>query len=97
MFNPFVYLLSNLLQLYLVCVITWTILTTLVAFKIINAYQPLVQKILYALDRICEPALKRIRKYLPDLGGFDISPIILMILIGFAQRILYEYFYNFHL
>ena len=94
MLNPFVNLLSNILQLYLMCVIAWTILSTLVSFKIINAYQPFVRKIMFALDRLCEPALRPIQKIIPNLGGLDISPIILILLINFLQSALYTYFYN---
>lgn len=93
MLIPFIDLLSNLLQLYLVCVIVWTIISTLAAFKIINAYQPVVSKVLHALDRLCEPALKPIRKFMPDLGGFDISPVILILLINFAQGMLYRLYF----
>ena len=94
MLNPFVELLSAILQIYMVCVITWTILSTLISFKIINAYQPFVQRIIYALDRLCEPVMRPIRKFLPDLGGLDVSPIVVILLITFLQNILHTYFYN---
>lgn len=94
MLNPFVILLDNILQLYMVVIIAWTILATLVSFKIVNAYQPVVKKILYALDRLCEPALRPIQKIMPDLGGFDLSPIVLILLINFMQHVLFQYFYN---
>ena len=94
MLNPFIELINTALQLYLIGLIAWTIISTLVSFKIINGYQPLVRKILTTLDRLYEPALRRIRKYLPDLGGLDISPIILILLINFVQSALMRYFYN---
>lgn len=94
MLNPFIDLLANILRLYLYVVIAWAVLATLISFKVVNAYQPIVQKIMYALDRLCEPVLKRIRKYLPDLGGIDISPIILILLLNFAIQALYTYFYG---
>lgn len=94
MLNPFIDLLSAILQIYLVCVIAWAILSTLISFKIINAYQPFVQRIMYALDKLCEPVMRPIRKIMPDLGGLDISPIIVILLIQFLQSILYNYFYN---
>jgi YggT family protein len=94
MLNPFVNLLGNLIYLYLLCVIVWAVLSTLISFKIINGYQPLVQRISYALNRLVEPALKPIRRYLPDLGGLDISPIILILLLHFAREVLYTYFYS---
>ena len=94
MLNPFVHLISSVLSLYLYCLIAWAIVETLVYFKIINAYQPVVQKIRFALGRLCEPALKPIRRYMPNLGGLDLSPIALILLINFLQEVLYRYFYN---
>ena len=95
MLNPFIDLIANILRIYLYVVIAWAILATLISFKIINGYQPIVQRIMYALDKLCEPVLKRIRKYLPDLGGIDLSPIILILLINFAIQALYTYFYSY--
>ncbi|MDE3061098.1 MAG: YggT family protein [Pseudomonadota bacterium] len=92
--NPFIDLLVDLIDLYILCVIVWTVAVTLISFKIINAYQPAVRKIMVALNRLCEPALKPIRRLLPDLGGIDISPIILLLLLNFARRALYAWFYN---
>jgi YggT family protein len=94
MLRPFVDLLVQILQLYSFCVIAWAILATLISFKVVNAYQPIVQKVMYALDRLCNPVLDKIRKVLPDLGGIDLSPIVLLLLLNFAQGILYTYFYH---
>ncbi|MFW0776964.1 MAG: YggT family protein [Rickettsiales bacterium] len=95
MLNPFVDLLANIIHLYMICVIVWAVTATLISFKIINGYQPIVQKIMYALDRLVDPVLRPIRKFLPDMGGIDISPILLILLLNFAQNALYTYFYNF--
>lgn len=94
MLNPFVNLLADLIHLYMLCIIVWTVMMTLISFKIINGYQPAVRKIMVALNRLCEPALRPIQKLLPDLGGIDISPIILLLLLNFAREALYTYFYH---
>ncbi len=94
MLNPFVDLLANIITLFSYCLIAWVIIELLINFKVVNAFQPVVQKLRYALNRLCEPALRRIRKFLPDLGGIDIAPIILLLLLNFAQSALYRYFYN---
>ncbi len=94
MLNPFIDLLASAIHIYLICVIVWAVLSTLISFKIINGYQPLVQRISYALDRLVHPALRPIQKYMPDLGGIDLSPIILILLLNFATSALYTYFYN---
>lgn len=90
MLAPLIELIANIVYLYMICVVAWAVLATLISFKIVNAYQPVVQKVMYALNRLCEPALKRIRKFLPDLGGVDISPIILILLLNFLMGLLYR-------
>ena len=94
MLNPFIDLIANIIQLYFWCVIAWCIIETLINFKVINAFQPAVQKIRYALNRLVTPALRPIRKYLPDLGGIDLSPILVLLLLNFVQAALYRYLYN---
>ena len=94
MLNPFINLISQVLGLYLYCVIAWAVLDTLISFKVINAYQPIVRKISMILDRLCEPVMRPIRKYMPDLGGLDLSPIVVILLINFIQSALYQYLYN---
>lgn len=95
MLNPFVDLIGTVIYLYLMCVIVWAVLGTLISFKIINAYQPLVQRIMFALDKLVQPTMKPIRKYLPDLGGIDLSPLVVILLLNFAHNALYTYFYRY--
>ncbi len=92
MLSPFIILLINVVDLYMLCVIVWAVVYTLISFNIVNARQPLVQKIMYALDKLCEPVLKKIRKYMPELGGLDLSPIVLLLLLGFVKNALRTYF-----
>jgi YggT family protein len=94
MLNPFVNLLSSLISLYIICVLVQAVLSLLIAFKVVNGYQPIVQRITYALSRLVDPALRPIRKILPDMGGIDISPIILILLLHFVQDALFTYLYN---
>lgn len=94
MLNPFVELLAEAIYLYMICIIAQAVLATLISFKVVNGYQPVVQKVMYALGRLVNPALKPIQKFLPDLGGIDISPIILLLLLNFIRSALYTYLYN---
>lgn len=96
MLNPFIDLAVALIELYTYAVIAWVILTTLISFRIVNRDQQAVMMSLYALNRLCGPSLRRVRKICPKLGTFDISPIILILLLGFLRNCLYTYFYNFH-
>jgi len=86
--NPIHYLLDTLLWLFLVAIIISVILSWLVQFGVINRSNPFVNQIGDSLHRLTEPALRPIRNALPDLGGIDISPIILIILIEFARHVL---------
>jgi YggT family protein len=64
------------------------ILTWLVQFNIVNPRQPLVHQIGTFLYRITEPLLAPIRRFLPNLGGIDISPVILILLLHFARNLI---------
>ncbi len=86
--NPIHYLLDTLLWLFLVAIIVSVILSWLVQFGVINRHNPFVSQVGEFLHRLTEPALRPIRNALPDLGGIDISPIILIVLVEFARHIL---------
>ncbi len=94
MLNPFIDLLADAIYLYMLCVIVQAVMSVLISFKVVNAYQPVVQRVMYTLNRLVDPALRPIRKLLPDLGGIDISPIILLLLLNFLRSALYTYLYN---
>ena len=81
----FYWLVDTALSLYLWAIIIGAILSWLVAFNVINAYNQFVQTVLVFLRRISEPALRPIRRFMPDLGGVDISPIILILFIQFVR------------
>lgn len=85
------WLIDALLGFYYFLLIVMIIMSWLTSFGIINAYQPFVQTVQSFLYSVTEPALAPIRRmlgrFLPDLGGFDISPIILIFLI-FALQVL---------
>jgi YggT family protein len=61
------------------------IMSWLIAFNIVNAHNPTVRQVRYALHRLTEPVLGPIRRILPDLGGIDISPIILLLALEFVR------------
>ena len=70
-----------LLRILSMVVIVQVICSWLVAFNVINLHQPFVRAVYTAMDRITEPLYRPIRKILPDFGGLDFSPIILLLLI----------------
>jgi YggT family protein len=81
------------LQLYIYIVIAAAVLSWLVAFNVVNARNPAVSMIGEFLYRITEPALRPIRALLPNLGGIDISPIILFLIIILIERVIIYYIY----
>jgi YggT family protein len=90
--NPFLWLISTLIQLYIWILIANAVLSWLVAFNVVNPSNNVVRTIGETLYRLTEPALRPIRQILPSLGGLDISPVILIILLIFVQRLLFWLF-----
>ena len=79
------YLVLQILKLYSYVVIANVIVSWLIAFNILNTSNRFVYSILQFGYKFTEPALSRIRRFLPNLGAFDISPIILLLLIWFIE------------
>ena len=79
------------LQLYTYLIVASAILSWLVAFNVVNTRNDFVRSIWNFLDAVTEPALRPIRSILPNLGGVDISPIILILLIIFIQNLIVDY------
>ena len=82
------FLLDSLLALFLYAVIGSVILSWLVQFGVVNRQSPFISQVGEFLHRLTEPALRPIRNFLPDLGGIDISPIILIILVHTGRILL---------
>jgi len=79
--------ISYLLQLYIYILIAMAVMSWLIAFNVVNARSPVVHAIGEFLYRITEPLLRPIRNILPNLGGIDVSPVILILLIIFIQSV----------
>ncbi len=79
------------LQLYTYLIVASAILSWLVAFNAVNTRNDFVRSIWNFLDAVTEPVLRPIRNILPNLGGVDISPIILILLIIFIQNLIVDY------
>lgn len=76
------------LELYTWAIVAVAVLSWLVAFGVVNIYNNFVRSIWNALNAVVEPPLRPIRRYIPSLGGMDISPIILLLIIYFIQRVI---------
>jgi len=89
--NPFIWLILTVLDIYFWIIIATVILSWLVAFNVINGANPYVRQVIFALRRLTEPLLGPIRRFLPDLGGIDISPIVLLIALSFVRYLIVYY------
>ena len=74
-------ILDLLLRVLTYIIIAQAILSWLVAFNVINTYNDFVRAFLNALDRITEPLYRPIRRLLPDFGGIDFSPLVVLLII----------------
>ena len=79
------YLALQILKLYTYVVIANVIISWLVAFNILNTQNRFVYLVLDFTYRLTDPILNKIRRFLPNLGSLDISPIILLLLIWFIE------------
>ncbi|MFC3675210.1 YggT family protein [Ferrovibrio xuzhouensis] len=84
-------LIDAVLSIYIWLLIASAILSWLVAFNILNTSNRVVYAIGDFLYRITEPALRPIRRILPNLGGLDISPVVLILLLIFIRNLMWEY------
>ena len=80
--------LDLLLRVLSYVIIAQAILSWLVAFNVINTHSDFVRSFLGALDRMTEPLYRPIRRILPDFGGIDFSPIVVLLLIWVISRLL---------
>ena len=79
------YLALQILKLYSYVVIVNVIVSWLIAFNILNTQNRFVYSILELSYKLTDPILNKIRRFLPNLGSLDISPIILLLLIWFIE------------
>ena len=79
------YLVLQILKFYSYIVITNVIISWLVAFNVLNTQNRFVYSVLELTYRLTEPFLNKIRRFLPNLGTLDISPLVLLLLIWFIE------------
>lgn len=90
--RAFLWLFDTLISIYLWLVIGQIVMSWLIQFGIVNARQPFVMQVGEFLYRVTEPALGPIRRRLPNLGGIDISPMILIIALYFIRILVHDMF-----
>lgn len=90
--HPIIALLSYALSILSILLLVWIIISWLISFQVLNTSNRLVYSVYDGLSRLFEPMLRHIRKYLPSTGTIDFAPIVLYLLIWFAQYCLGYYF-----
>jgi|SRR5471030_3338998 YggT family protein len=84
-------LIDIIIDIYTWILIGSAIMSWLVAFGVVNTRNQLVRMLVDVLYRLTEPALRPIRRVIPNLGGVDISPIILLLALFFVRSLMWEY------
>lgn len=87
----FVTLLSTVIDIYVWLLIASAILSWLVAFNIVNMNNQFVSTVGQFLHKITEPVLRPLRQVIPSIGGLDLTPIILILLLYFIRNLMWEY------
>ncbi len=90
----FYYLFNKVIGLYIWVVIAAVIVNLLIAFNVISAYNPYVKALARGLYSVTEPALQPIRKFMPNLGGLDFSPVVLIIGLQFFQILINDWVFH---
>jgi len=85
-------LLDNVITIYLWIIIINAILSWLVAFNVLNTQNRFVFTVLDVTYKLTDPALNKIRRFIPTFGSIDISPVILILLLMFLRNLIFEIF-----
>jgi YggT family protein len=91
MLNPFIWLLFQVIDIYFYIILATVIISWLAAFNIINFGNPYVRQINGVLRQLTEPVLGPIRRILPNLGGLDFSPVVVLLALQFIKRLILSY------
>ena len=84
-------LLDSVISIYIWILIINAILSWLIAFNVLNTSNRLVYSLLDVSYKMTDPLLRPIRNFLPNLGGIDISPVVLILLLMFARNLVFEF------
>ncbi|PZN92208.1 MAG: osmotic-shock protein [Alphaproteobacteria bacterium] len=79
-------LITMVLQWLIWALVIWAVLSWLIAFNVVNMQNGFVRGVVTALDRFFNPMLRPIRRILPDMGGIDLAPMVLILVIMLIQR-----------
>ena len=85
---PFLTIINSVIGIYVSIVIASVVISWLVNFNVINSHNNFVIMVLEFLYRVTEPILSKIRRFLPAVGGLDLSPLVLLLFLWFLQDVI---------
>ena len=85
-------LVDSIINIYIWVIIINVILSWLITFNVLNTQNRFVYLLMDSSYKLTSPLLERIRRFIPNLGTIDISPIVLILLLVFIRNILFEFF-----
>lgn len=85
-------LIDTVVTLYIYVIIAGVVMSWLIAFNVVNVRNRFVYSLSSAIDQLTEPAYRRIRRFLPPLGGLDLSPVVLILGLMFLRNLMWELF-----
>ena len=83
-------LVDSVINIYIWLIIINAVLSWLVAFNILNTQNRFVFAVLNATHQLTDPVLNKIRRYIPNLGSIDVSPVVLILLLIFIRNLFFE-------
>ena len=83
-------LVDSVINIYIWLIIINAVLSWLVAFNVLNTQNRFVFSVLNATHQLTDPVLNKIRRYIPNLGSIDISPVVLILLLIFIRNLFFE-------
>ena len=86
-------IIDTVIDLYMWVVIIWVIMSWLVSFQVVNTHNRFVYLVNDFLHRLTDPALRPIRRVTPNLGGIDLAPLVLILILYFLRLLLREYLF----
>ncbi|HEY6578210.1 MAG TPA: YggT family protein [Rhizomicrobium sp.] len=87
------WLFNTLVELYIIIIIAAVVVSWLVAFGVLNTYNPFARSVVRMLDALTEPVFRQVRRIIPPLGGLDLSPLIVLIALQALRMLVNGYAY----
>ena len=91
LFVALLWLFDTLVGLYIIVIFAAVIVSWLVAFGVLNTYNHFARSLIRALDALTEPVFRRVRRIIPSLGGLDLSPMIVLLVLYFVRMLVDSY------